>query len=172
MNMLPNLRNASKIYFSPAISFSSALYFFSPFICDAAFCASALAVCSTMSLASQGYSHLLLAAEKWFGLPRDRRSPRPPNISPASTLREVSPFWVYSCYARQRCQIASAHVYVHSSLPVQRHPSPTLSRHNSKSKIRPEPDQGQTVRVSSTSSTIKIFFPIKSCTPIVLKSNH
>ena len=69
MNMLPNLRNASKIYFSPAISFSDALYFFSPFICDAAFCASALAVCSTISLASQGYSHFLLAAEKLFRYP-------------------------------------------------------------------------------------------------------
>jgi hypothetical protein len=130
MNMLPKLRNASKIYFS------SALYFFSrPFICDAAFCASALAVCSTMSLASQGYSHFSLAAEKLFRLPRHRRSPQPPNISRVSTLREVSPFWVYSCYARQRSQIVSVHVYVHSSLPVPRHPSPTPSRHNSTSKI-------------------------------------
>ena len=49
----PICQTPLKRYF---FSLLPSLYFFNPFIC-ADFCSSALAVCSSISLASQGYSH-------------------------------------------------------------------------------------------------------------------
>jgi hypothetical protein len=109
-----------------------------------------------------------------FGLrviPRDQGWFLRPNICSWSSLRAVSLSSLYSYYATQRYQIVSSPQFDHSSESVLQRPSLTLSPHNLKS-ILTRVEQVHTVRVSSTSSTINTFFPIKSCAPMVLKSSH